>query len=502
MSFVRLLLITILLVQSAHAAPPTEQDVRARIRKYASEESEIFQQKKQEVEQHMDRVLNGEMPRWRLGNQNPEQAFETEQDWIENVQTLMCNMSDGGKTYWHSYEDLQSEPEIEETENDGDCDCRIYYKYSPPGSGRASGLCRLELSLPPYCPTLCIDADLVEYYIAVRKHNVSDQRLMSRYLGTDENISVAKDLLFFIKTQAGDKAAKAIDEVLSSQALSGLINQPVNVDPQQIMPTLSPVLAFLQAGAYTHGFGRIWSEKNIKDDHQWFHPHVEKDDTFWATDYDFDMSMYIQDSEAVDSNKYDTHMRAPETCVRDNMATGKTGDFPSKINPNWTAKESQRNPQDLQDWHCLKEVGELFPYTAHNRRLYNTDGVFQTFVKTFQIYNHQYDKSERYSFRPDIDRLSLPYSFDTPALLNDKLNQDLRDKTSPFRCNLLDDISNNALSYEKSNVVDLGAGAETTIEEFVKFRGCWGWGGYSTYLLPIYEVYGPSSFEMYEKRVE
>lgn len=443
-----------------------------------------------EVKNKMDEWTKGELPIWRLGNPNPESLFDYDADVIEEYSTKACNLSDGAYSNGHSYEDLEQEPETEFTYENGEC--VLHYKYPPAydGNARRSGLCDLRLSLPPYCPTFIIRADLVEYLFPTAKINISEQLFHSRYLSFSEVSSALVSTYNTLSTSGMQiDAPRTLGKVMNKFGLNSTTLTTPNFQLDQ--------LYWIQAPAGTRAYSRIFGEDFAAESFS-FRPHIAKKIPSYATDIDgFRISTWLPESSLVSSSQANKHMSQPEVCIRNNMYSGKTPDFPQKIDRNWSPAPAFQNPRSLDEWLCIKDIGEVIPFTA-SRRINNSDGFVQALVKGLKIYQNQVSKSRRYDFRPDVDMIHFLPSYLNPPQLNSKYQEELGQEKA---CHFIDDLSKANLHWDDVNIREAGSGQEGTIEIFTRFRGCWGFPGAASYAFTI-RPETPTRFDPLEIRVE
>src|SRR3990167_1439895 len=325
-----LILVTVALTPRLAAAAPTSDEIKQLITEYGSEQGSTYQDKKSEVESNIESWQNPDRGDWGFGNPAPDLLFDIETDWLEEFQTLSCNFADIPYSYYHSYDDLHSEPEIE-TKN-----CEIHFKYEPDGSGRKSGECVLILSIPPYCWVFIIRADLVEYAFPTHKISLSEQIYQSRYLDMFDTFPALMELAEHLQVEAPlDNIPETINMVKSAigDTSAPIVNLPT-IPPLFFNPTF---WTWLQGLGGQKGFSRHWGEPDFIEDDEWWIPHIHADEPEYITDFeDYKLSYWLPESASVNSSHLNKHLSEPQECVRNNFDTEKS-DIPElETLPNWS----------------------------------------------------------------------------------------------------------------------------------------------------------------------
>lgn len=271
----------------------------------------------------------------------------------------------------------------------------------------------------------------------------------------------------------------------------------------------------------------------------WLHHSAEYDPTFehYQSPDDWDVTKPHPSAP---------HLDHPERCPRQNAQTGRTPvELLTAICPEendlckeeWSARYDPVGQQpniDFSNVRCLEDVGEIVQ-TATTRS-HNTDYIFQTLTKGYQQYHHRFPhgtksisldlQKDRFHIFPskklseidptnlqDIGALWRGSAFLNeafPAELNKNLNEDIDQSAGgligliPFLnsrlaggCNKFGDLVSDEggrknWSFEKSNIIDkdvVGGHAETTMEAFTLFSGCYGWPGVEDWNLDIFDVF-------------
>jgi hypothetical protein len=264
--------------------------------------------------------------------------------------------------------------------------------------------------------------------------------------------------------------------------------------------------------------------------------------SYWLTENNREANpnpiQYYGANVGAPGNKYQNHMRAPEFCVRENIANGKTpidfndGGFARTMNQNDSDYDIDNDlielgggsgvdfPEQKPSWgeennwifrYCLSRVGELFPHLSW-RRPHLSDHIWQTGFKTLTEYHVRVpNKAQRHTFRLDIDRIHMlpgKYSADDVGIprnereLNDRIIDDLaigrgvglgdkdplHEDEKDYQCRLLSNtIHENHkynmtnLEFEIENTIGDTQQGEATYELFTHFAGCWSHRGVDKY---------------------
>ncbi|MCB0340361.1 MAG: hypothetical protein KDD53_12190, partial [Bdellovibrionales bacterium] len=307
--------------------------------------------------------------------------------------------------------------------------------------------------------------------------------------------------------------------------------------------------AFLATDASEKAFSRHWGEEDIIEDHEWYLPHVKKELPIYSGDIEgYRLSYWLPESQFVNLelqssgpfsglggsssvNHYLDHLNNPQRCIRNNKHDGKTPSDFFIEGAEWGAQDADASETDIADWRCLDWIGEVNPYMAHHRRPHQTDGFFQRLISGLQAFHAYADSKDsgtstsassssssggsstgsvtegegRYTYRPDVDRLHLlppNLAAPIPTQLTEKIRADLQHVTYPYQCNLLDELIQENYKYDTANIVDPGTAAETSVEMFTRFKGCWGFQGQATEMFPIHKMEKLSRFNYRENRTE
>ncbi|MDC0357846.1 hypothetical protein OAO01_03450 [Oligoflexia bacterium] len=438
---------------------------------------------------------NPDLGQYHMGNLYPDAIFDLQNDWLQDLQTFLCNMSDIPYTHFHSYDDLHDGISFEVGS------CSIDFKYE--GSGLVAGRCLNIITIPPYCWVFFIWADLVDYLYPVQKINVSSQPFYSRYLKLMQVFPAMMKLLLELGVFARFQVFQTLREFTEYR------NAPI---PTSLPPSTAelvfskdfPKLHWLQQ-TRSRGFARLFPEEEIYDDREWYMPNRDMKQPKWATDLDaFELAYWLQETKDLDKNLYKKHMQKYYACAENNMATGKTPDFPKRVNSAWKADGSAGSSgSNIGGIQCLDDVGEVMPYQAWHRP-HISDGFFQTLFKSLKAYNTvKKHRNKIYTYDNQIDKWHFFPSFlsNVGSDLNELNDRYISDINDTFQCNVMKDITRPNLDWKLVNVPLVGSKEETTIERFSFFSGCWGWKGWTAWLLAFRwmpSVHG----QMYNLRVK
>jgi len=483
----------LLSISSAIAQQSTQDYMDNVIEPYIANRTAVYNNKKTVVENNiLNWANNPDTGQFHMGNWWSSIYFNLQDEWLTEVQTFLCNISRFPYTHLHSYDDLHDGADI------SGGSCKIDIEYS--GSGLIAGRCFTIISIYPWCPIFQIWSDLVDYLFPVQKTNISSQPFYSRYLNFME-VYPAKLMLFLqLNWLARFKVWQTLFEFFQWR------NTPF---PSSLPPSNSPLLnnsrfhseAWLQQ-TRMRAFSRFFPEEEIADDDEWYIPHIQMEQPQWGTDTDaYDLAYWLADSDSHDSVAYDQFMNHSEACIKNNMAKGKTPDFPTKIKSSWTADGSAGSDGQTVG-QCLNDVGETTPYQAWHR-LHISDGFFQTLFKGLKAYNAESShRNKTFSYRHDIDRWHFfPSALSSIGADVDELNDSYRGDINTFtQCQTMEEITRPNLQWSDVNVPVVGSKEETTIERFNHFSGCWGFKGWTFWMLAI--RWWPSVFgQAYNLRV-
>ncbi len=420
--------------------------------------------------------------------------FFTEQssDWMRDTQTFSCNASDiaGLTTHLHTYDGLNSIPKVRWRRGihpaGSLCDLSIYSDYKPLGLGFASGEC-LSI-IPIYIGVdivfFCVWADLIDYYYPTAIINFSNQLFYSRYLPfglATASLAVLKSSLF---ANAVTKTWNVMNLALDGLAGSAPdIGTPEAWTPPPVDPSDPSSIAIEEAWIKSHDSGRmlIFGEEDIQGDHKPWQPHDNLAEPFFATDMTPNEIHYWLDQSATVGNggEFGLFMGNPGVpCIKQNQSTGKTPAYPQLIDRTWTPSMAINGSLtgDLDDMPCLKNVGEVSPYTRH-RRPHTSDAFFQTIVKGLKQYFAQFPAST-YSFLLDKDRIS----FFPEAIYGDNLqmNDEFAEAVGGNSGNACPLFNRNVAGGEMKNTDFLeanqrvpGSKEEISAGVYTSFSGCW-----------------------------
>ncbi|MCB0340296.1 MAG: hypothetical protein KDD53_11860, partial [Bdellovibrionales bacterium] len=394
------------------------------IKEHATDEGETYTKKVEEISGSIDSLIEGEPGVFRWGNANPQQIIDKETKWLKDEQTESCNHADGSYSYKHSYQDLHEDPEIEIS------NCEVHFKYDPVDKGKKTGECKICIPTEN-CDCLWIIADLLEYQFPTHKITVSDQIMHSRYLATTDVESAITELQQHLTSEApSSNIPETINVSYAAMGLEAPSELSIEVELQN-----DPDRAWLQSGPGERAYTRHFGEREIIEDDEWFIPHEHQEEPDYADDLiDFPLSFWLPISEEINSTFYQKHLTEPEHCLRNNIATKKSPEDLKEINPKFIAQAAGGSAKDLDSWECLNNVGELAPYTAHNRRYHNSDGFFQGIVKGLQVYHKKVSPSKRKTFMVDKYRFHFLPSYAEPALINEKFKADLQSEIGQYQC--------------------------------------------------------------------
>jgi len=482
--------------RAAFAQQTTSSYMNNVIKPYIASQASTYNTVEQNVKANITNWANNpSLGQFYMGNWWSSMIFDLQNDWLTEVQTLLCNMSESGQaqmtTHFHSYDDLHDGADI------SGGSCKIDIEYS--GSGLIAGRCFSIISIYPWCPVFQIWSDLVDYLYPVQKTNISSQPFYSRYLTFMEVFPAKIQLLLQLSWATRFKVWLTLFEFFRWR------NAPF---PSSIPPSNIPLLwnsnfhteAWLQQ-TRERGFSRFFPEEEIADDDEWYIPHWQMEQPQWTTDIDaYDLAYWLKDTKSHDKSSYKKFMKNPEDCARNNMATGKTPDFPTKVKSAWTANSSAGS-SGRSVGRCLDDVGETIPYQAWHRP-HISDGFFQTLFKGLKAYNKESShRNKIFTYRHDIDRWHFFPSFLSSiganvAELNDSYRKDIQndDNRGIFQCRPMDQITRPNLQWSDVNVPVVGSKEETTIERFNHFSGCWGFKGLAFWMLAFRwmpSVFGP-----------